>query len=100
MKVSILSLGSFALTLLSSSLVHSFPTAENFAKLARRNALDNATFDSKDLHKNLLRLKQKRLLFDPMTTPIDGICPGKATTTVLLTPDSIWKTRLPSPGLR
>jgi len=73
MKVSILSLASFALTLLSSGLVHSFPTAESFAKLAHRNALDNAAFDPEDLHKNLLRLKQKRLLFDPMTTPIDGI---------------------------
>ena len=77
MKVSILSLGSLALTLLSSGLVHSFPTAENFAQLARRNAGDNAAFDSEDLHKNLLRLKQKRLLFDPMTTPIDGIFSGK-----------------------
>jgi len=73
MKVSILSLASFALTLLSSGLVHSFPTAENLAKLAHRNALDNAAFDPEDLHKSLLHLKQKRLLFDPMTTPIDGI---------------------------
>lgn len=99
MKVSILSFGSFALTLLSSSLVHSFPTAENFAKLAHRNALDNSAFGSEDLHKHLLRLKQKRLLFDPMTTPIDGICPGKAKSVVSLTPDSVWETRLSSPEL-
>jgi len=100
MKVSILSLASFALTLLSSGLVHSFPTAENFAKLAHRNALDNAAFGPEDLHNNLLRLKQKRLLFDPMTTPIDGTCPGKARFMSLLTPDSVWKTRLSSPELR
>jgi hypothetical protein len=69
MKVSILSVGSFALSFLSCSLVHSFPTAENFAKLTHRNGLS-----SEDIHENLLRLKQKRLFFDPMTTPIDGMC--------------------------
>ena len=72
MKVSILSLGSFALTLFSSGLVHSFPTAENFAKLYRRDALGTDAFDPEEMHDNLLRLKQKRL-FDPMTTPIDGM---------------------------
>lgn len=100
MKVSILSFGSFALTLLSSGLVHSFPTAENFAKLARRNALDDTVFDAEDLHENLLRLKQKRLLFDPMTTPIDGIMSGKARVDASLTFDSVWEARLSSPELR
>jgi hypothetical protein len=73
MKVSILSLGSFALNLLSSGLVHSFPTSENLSKLVRADVSNNSAIDSEDLHENLLRLKQKRLPFDPMTTPIDGM---------------------------
>lgn len=65
MKASILSSSFFALCLLSG-LVHSFPTAQNFAKLARYDISANH-----DMHESLLRLKQKRLLFDPMTEPVD-----------------------------
>jgi hypothetical protein len=73
MKVSILSLGSFALNIFSFVLVHSFPTSKNLSKLFRADALNDAAPGSEDLHENLLRLKQKRLLFDPMTKPIDGM---------------------------
>lgn len=65
MKASILSSSFFALCLLSG-LVHSFPTAQNFAKLARYDISANH-----DMHESLLRLKHKRLLFDPMTEPVD-----------------------------
>jgi hypothetical protein len=73
MKVSILPLGSFALNIFSSGLVQSFSTSENLSKLVRADALNNAALGSGDLHENLLRVKQKRLLFAPMTTPIDGM---------------------------
>ncbi|THY25762.1 Cloroperoxidase [Aureobasidium pullulans] len=65
MKASILSSSFFALSLLSG-LVHSFPTAQNFAKLVRYDISPNH-----DMHESLLRLKDKRLLFDPMTEPVD-----------------------------
>lgn len=51
-----------------SALVHSFPTAGNFAKLAGRDAI---ALSPEELHKSLLHLKEKRLLFDPLTKPID-----------------------------
>ncbi|CAJ2499721.1 Uu.00g025740.m01.CDS01 [Anthostomella pinea] len=54
-----------------SALVHSFPTAENFAKLAQRGLLDTSDLTPEALHESLLRIKNKRLLFDPMTSPID-----------------------------
>lgn len=55
-----------------SGLVHSFPTAENFAKLAERGMIsDAAEITPEKLHEGLLKLKNKRLLFDPLTTPID-----------------------------
>lgn len=53
-----------------SGLVHSFPTAANFAKLAGRDGLNSLS--PEELHKSLLGLKEKRLLFDPLTEPIDG----------------------------
>jgi hypothetical protein len=50
-----------------------FPTAENWAKLARSQ--DGGSLASlEELQWNLLELKEKRLLFDPLTTPIDGEC--------------------------
>ncbi|ORY68353.1 Chloroperoxidase [Pseudomassariella vexata] len=51
-----------------SGLVQSFPTAQNFAKLLERDASFNSP---EKLHASLLALKNKRLLFDPLTTPID-----------------------------
>lgn len=74
MKASILFIGSYTLTLLSCGLVHSFPTAEHFAKLVQHNALSGSAASSEGLHEGLLRLKEKRLIFDPMTKPIDGAC--------------------------
>ncbi|KAK6863781.1 oxidase [Apiospora arundinis] len=68
MKLSFSSCGLGAV-LFSAALVHSFPTAENFAKLAGRDALNGLT--PEELHKSLLSLKEKRLLFDPLTEPID-----------------------------
>ncbi|KAK8055643.1 hypothetical protein PG993_000870 [Apiospora rasikravindrae] len=53
---------------LFSSLAHSFPTAENFAKLTGRDAV---ALSPEELHKSLLHLKEKRLLFDPLTEPVD-----------------------------
>jgi hypothetical protein len=55
-----------------SVLVHSFPTAENFAKLAQRGLLDTSNLTPREFHESLVRIKNKRLLFDPLTTPIDG----------------------------
>lgn len=74
MKASTLSIRSCALTLLSCSLVYSFPTPENLAKLVQYNALSESTVSPEGLHETLLHLKEKRLFFDPMTTPIDGSC--------------------------
>ncbi|KAI0444671.1 Chloroperoxidase [Xylaria telfairii] len=50
-----------------------FPTVENLARLAMRDeSLSQLTDMSIDeLHEYLLQLKEKRLLFDPLTTPID-----------------------------
>ncbi|KAH9904751.1 oxidase [Xylariomycetidae sp. FL2044] len=56
------------------SPVLSFPTAENFAKLAARQYGSRSSPSEsslEDFHHDLLRLKQKRLLFDPLTEPID-----------------------------
>jgi hypothetical protein len=71
MKASILSSGSLVWTLLSANLVHSFPTAENFAKLAGRN--QNHDHPLEGLYEGLVHLREKRLLFDPMTKPIDSM---------------------------
>ncbi|KAI1865624.1 hypothetical protein JX265_007947 [Neoarthrinium moseri] len=54
-----------------SALVHSFPTADNFAKLAERGFIDSSDISPQKLHDSLLRIKEKRLLFDPLTYPID-----------------------------
>lgn len=74
MKASVLSIGSYTLTLLSCGLVHSFPTAEHFAKLVQHNVPSGSAASSEGLHEGFLRLKEKRLFFDPLTTPIDGAC--------------------------
>lgn len=53
--------------------VDAFPTAENFAKLIRYNpGLDDASAHFAKVQEGLVRLKEKRLLFDPLTEPIDG----------------------------
>jgi hypothetical protein len=70
-----------------SALVHSFPTAENFAKLSRRGALKARDIRPEQLHESLLHLKEKRLLFDPMTTPIDGESVCHETSVCLLRAD-------------
>lgn len=51
-----------------------FPTVENLARLAMRDeSLSLLTDRSIDeLREYLVQLKEKRLLFDPSTTPIDG----------------------------
>lgn len=101
MKASILSIGSCALTLLSCSLVHSFPTPENFAKLVQHNALSGRTVSAEGLHENLLRMKEKRLFFDPMTTPVDGACSvGICHDCFSLISNSNWQTRFPATKLR
>ena len=86
MKASILSSSFFALCLLSG-LVHSFPTAQNFAKLARYDISANH-----DMHESLLRLKHKRLLFDPTTEPVDGASLNEEEKSV------DWTNMLKSPG--
>ncbi|KAI0148661.1 Chloroperoxidase [Xylariaceae sp. FL1272] len=53
-------------------VVHGFPSADNLAKLARQGlVVDLPDSSSEDLHRNLLELKQKRVLLDPLTKPID-----------------------------
>ncbi|KAH6653017.1 oxidase [Truncatella angustata] len=54
-----------------SVIIHSFPTAENFAKLASRGLLDTSDITPQDLYATLSKIKNKRLLFDPLKTPID-----------------------------
>ncbi|KAJ3572942.1 heme-thiolate peroxidase [Xylaria arbuscula] len=55
------------------SVVSSFPTVENFARLAGRNELPSSSAEAaiEELSGQLARLKGKRLLFDPLTDPID-----------------------------
>ncbi|KAI1342939.1 Chloroperoxidase [Xylariaceae sp. FL0016] len=48
-----------------------FPSADNFAQLARRGVAGSADASPEDLHRDLVRLREKRLLFDPLTDPID-----------------------------
>lgn len=86
MKASILSSSFFALSLLSG-LVHSFPTAQNFAKLVRYDISANH-----DMHESLHRLKSKRLLFDPMTEPVDGASSDEEEKSLH------WTNMLKSPG--
>jgi hypothetical protein len=55
-------------------VVSAFPTVENLARFVQRDEplsiiTDNAI---EDLSRHLIRLKEKRLLFDPLTDPIDG----------------------------
>lgn len=62
-----------AATLLSPA-VDAFPSAENFAKLIRYNpGLDDASAHFAKIQEELHKLKEKRLLFDPLTDPIDGM---------------------------
>ena len=49
-------------------LVQSFPTAENLARLAQSEGLT-----ARQIHDHLAELQQKRQLFDPLSTPIQGI---------------------------
>jgi hypothetical protein len=55
--------------------VSAFPTVENLAQLAQREGSASVLTEKssiEELSKELLRLKEKRLLFDPLTKPIDG----------------------------
>ncbi|KAK5625313.1 hypothetical protein RRF57_001029 [Xylaria bambusicola] len=54
--------------------VSAFPTVENLARLAQHNGLPSLTSKAsiETLNEQLTRLKKKRLLFDPLTDPIDG----------------------------
>lgn len=52
--------------------VNAFPTAENFAKLVQPGLA--VADDFPDVHRELLRLRQKRLLVDLSSDPIDGMC--------------------------
>lgn len=51
-----------------SGLVEAFPTAENLARLAQREA-----HTPEQLHERLLHLKEKRLVLDPLSEPIQGM---------------------------
>lgn len=56
-----------------SPAVKAFPTTENFARLIRYNSgLNDASADFAKIQEELVKLKEKRLLFDPLTDPIDG----------------------------
>lgn len=54
--------------------VDAFPTAENFAKLVGRYTpgLDDASAHFAKIQEELVKLREKRLLFDPLTEPIDS----------------------------
>lgn len=57
-----------------SPAVDAFPTAENFAKLIPRYqaGIDDSSAHFAKIQEELFKLKEKRLLFDPLTKPIDG----------------------------
>ena len=56
------------------AIASAFPTVENLARLVERNGLPSLTAETavEELNGQLARLKGKRLLFDPLTNPIDG----------------------------
>lgn len=57
----------------SALLSTAFPTPDNVARLARSGGLEipeHLTFE--DVLEHIRKHKQKRLLVDPLTTPIDG----------------------------
>lgn len=62
-----------AATVLSPA-VDAFPTVDNFAKLIGRYTpgLDDSSAHFAKMQEELFKLKEKRLLFDPLTEPIDG----------------------------
>jgi hypothetical protein len=57
-----------------SPAVDAFPTLENVAKLMPRYTpgLDDSSAHFAKIQEELFKLKDKRLLFDPLTEPIDG----------------------------
>lgn len=57
-----------------SPAVDAFPTLDNFAKLIPRYTpgLDDSSAHFAKIQEELFKLKEKRLLFDPLTEPIDG----------------------------
>ena len=68
----LLNVGAQLLTLTPLAVgVQSFPTADNLQKLAERFSA-SAEGDYGDLRDALINAKAKRLLFDPLTKPIDG----------------------------
>lgn len=61
--------------LLGGSLVSAFPTAANVANLARAGGLDIPDdLDYHDIIHQLKRQQEKRLLVNPLDTPIEGLC--------------------------
>lgn len=56
------------------ALVNSFPTAENYAKLAGSGAAVQRRCPFADLQAQVNEKLDKRLLVDPMTAPIDSEC--------------------------
>ncbi|KAG8158101.1 hypothetical protein KVR01_011862 [Diaporthe batatas] len=56
-----------------SPAVDAFPTLDNFAKLVPRYTagLDDPSAQVAKIQEELVKLKEKRLLFDPLTEPID-----------------------------
>lgn len=56
-----------------SPAADAFPTVENFAKLVRYNpGLDDSSAHFAKIQEELFKLREKRLLFDPLTEPIDS----------------------------
>lgn len=53
--------------------VDAFPTVEGFAKMIRYTpGLDDSSAHFAKIQEELVKLKEKRLLFDPLTEPIDS----------------------------
>ncbi|KAI8628118.1 Chloroperoxidase [Xylariaceae sp. FL1651] len=52
-------------------VAYAFPSVDNWAKIAQRDGHILTEKSIEELHRDVARLKEKRLLFDPLTDPID-----------------------------
>ena len=66
---------SFCTALFSNSIFSwAFPAADNVARLARSGGLDvPEVLTYEDVLRHIQRHKEKRLLVDPLATPVDGM---------------------------
>lgn len=65
----------FSILLAGGALVSAFPTAANIANLARAGGLDIPDdLEYEEIVRQLKHQQEKRLLINPLDTPIEGLC--------------------------